>query len=152
MRNKRLWVVLGIVFLVFIFAFHIFISLYKKRVLSQIQHRVTQLEHSVQEKLQQPAEKVVETVVSKCQPWGVLQQHVHDCVGRVSVYYAEFDWLQPFKTPRQKEGSGSGFFINDEGDFITNAHVVDQAYAIGIQIPSCGLEIFDAEVRGISFD
>lgn len=119
-------------------------------VVDQLRSRVTELEKVAQEK--QPETKVVKTVVSKCQPWGLLQQKVRDTVGRVSVYMTEFNWLQPYKTPRQKEASGSGFFINAEGDFITNAHVVYPGYAIGIQIPSMGQEIFDMRVKGICFE
>src|SRR3990170_2965528 len=118
--------------------------------LENLENKLLNLERTLQE--QEAAGKPGQTTIVKCQPWGELQQKVHDCVGKVSAFYTEFDWLQPFRTPRQKEGSGSGFFINQEGDFITNAHVVDQAYAIGIQIPSMGQEIFDAEVHGISFD
>lgn len=115
-----------------------------------LQAKVIDLDKRLQERKNAP--KVVETVVSKCQPWGLLQQRVRDTVGRVSVHVVEFNWLQPYKTPRQKEASGSGFFINEEGDFITNAHVVNQAYAIGIQISSMGQEIFDMTVKGVSFE
>ena len=132
---------------------HFFVVRSRGQAALLLKDRINLLEKTVEEKMQQqPQTKVVETVVSKCQPWGELQKEVHNCVARVSVYYAEFDWLQPFKTPRQKEGVGSGFFINEEGDFITNAHVVDEAYSIGIQIPSMGQEIFDAQVKGVSFD
>ena len=142
-----------IIFLAFVFfAGYSFWLLHNRQLVcleQRVADRLIEIEKTTQGR---PETKVVETMVSKYQPWGLLQKKVHDTVCRVSVFHTEFDWLQPFKTPRQKEGSGSGFFINEEGDFITNAHVVDQAYAIGIQIPSCGLEIFDAEVRGIAFD
>jgi serine protease Do len=62
---------------------------------------------------------------------------------------AEMDINQPYKTPAQYKMGGSGFFINDKGDLITNAHVVSQAKAIWIQIPHFGKKIFDANI--ISF-
>src|SRR3989304_5797562 len=99
---------------------HFFVVRSRGQAALLLKDRINLLEKTVEEKMQQqPQTKVVETVVSKCQPWGELQKEAHNCVARVSVYYAEFDWLQPFKTPRQKEGVGSGFFINEEGDFIT---------------------------------
>jgi len=65
---------------------------------------------------------------------------------------AELDLLQPYKTPAQYPVYGSGFFINEQGDIITNAHVVNQAKAIWIQIPSLGKRIIDVEVISVSPD
>src|SRR5207249_4901678 len=42
------------------------------------------------------------------------------------------------------------FFINDEGDLITNAHVVNQAPTVWIQIPSLGKQIIDVDVLSVS--
>ncbi len=63
---------------------------------------------------------------------------------------AKIDLLVPFKTPTQHSVTGSAFFINDDGDLITNAHVVNQAKAIWIQIPSLGKQIIDVEMIGMS--
>lgn len=81
--------------------------------------------------------------------WIEVQKKVKDTVIQIFAHVTEFNWLEPYKTPDQGEGAGSGFFINDKGDFITNYHVVAQASSIEIQIPSFGLERFDADIIGV---
>jgi len=95
-------------------------------------------------------ENVIERVVTSAQLWRPIQEQVADTVVQIFSQVAETDLLQPYKTPTQGTGSGSGFFINAEGDLITNAHVVDQATAVWIQIPSLGKRILDVEVVGVS--
>jgi serine protease Do len=95
-------------------------------------------------------ENVVERVVTSAQLWRPIQEQVADTVVQIFSQVAEIDLLQPYKTPTQGTGSGSGFFINGDGDLITNAHVVDQATAIWIQIPSLGKRILDVEIVGVS--
>ena len=97
-------------------------------------------------------EKQVETIVHKTSPWGALQPQIKDCVVQIFSQVTEFNWLQPYQTPMQKMGSGTGFFIDDAGYLITNAHVVNQAQGLTIQIPSLGKEQFEVYVVGISFD
>jgi len=82
--------------------------------------------------------------------WRPIQDRITDTVVHVLTQVAELDLLQPYKTPNQYSTSGSGFFINDQGDFITNAHVVDQAKGIWIQIPSLGKQLLDVDVIGVS--
>ena len=92
----------------------------------------------------------VERVVSSAQLWRPIQERVVDTVVQIFSQVAEVDLLQPYKTPTQGTASGSGFFINGDGDLITNAHVLDQASAVWIQIPSLGKRILDVEVVGVS--
>ena len=82
--------------------------------------------------------------------WGQVHTKVHDTVMQVFVYAAHFNWLEPYKTPQQRISSGSGFFIDESGLLITNAHVIDQYRAIYIQIPYFGKRRFDVEVIGVS--
>lgn len=86
------------------------------------------------------------------QPWRPIQEQVTDTVVQVFVHVVEYDMLQPYKTPNQYAGRGSGFFISEDGYLITNAHVVDQAHMVWIQIPSLGKHMIDVEVVGVSPD
>ncbi|MCX5922067.1 MAG: trypsin-like peptidase domain-containing protein [Candidatus Dependentiae bacterium] len=92
----------------------------------------------------------VEKMVSTSQVWRPIQDKVKDTVVQIFSQIAETDLLQPYKTPAQYSAYGSGFFINENGDIITNAHVVDQARSIWIQIPSLGKRIIDVEVVSVS--
>lgn len=82
--------------------------------------------------------------------WGQVHEKVRDTVVQVFVYSALFNWLEPYKTPQQRVGVGSGFFIDASGLLITNAHVIDQYRAVYIQIPHFGKRRFDVEVIGVS--
>jgi serine protease Do len=84
--------------------------------------------------------------------WRPIQEQVKDTVVQVFAQIAEFDLLQPYRTPQQYPVWGSGFFINDEGYLITNAHVINQARSVWIQIPSLGRHIIDVEVIGLTPD
>lgn len=93
------------------------------------------------------------TVITRgTNPWPVIQAKIQNSVVQIFSQVAEFNWLQPYATPAQGIGTGSGFFINDQGVLITNAHVVSQAKVITCQIPALGKEQFELEVIGISFD
>ena len=82
--------------------------------------------------------------------WINIQKQSKDTVVQVYSHLTGFNWLEPYKTPAQGEGAGSGFFINENGDIITNYHVVAQASTIQIQIPTFGMERFDADLIGAS--
>lgn len=47
---------------------------------------------------------------------------------------------------QQSAASGSGFFINEQGLFLTCDHIVDQAMTVHIQIPSMGTQLIEAVV------
>ncbi len=83
------------------------------------------------------------------QPWRRIQEQVKDCVVQIFAQRAEVDICKPWAPPMQQPARGSGFFINDEGELLTNAHVVDQALAIWIQIPSLGKRFINVEIVGV---
>ena len=99
-----------------------------------------------------PGAQVVEKVVMQHEAWRDIQERVRNTVVQVFSQVAEIDILQPYKTPSQYKSSGSGFFIDDKGYIITNAHVVIQAKSVWVQIPHFGKRIFDTTIVGIAPD
>lgn len=93
--------------------------------------------------------RVIEKMVAQ-QPWADVQEKARDTVVQVIVQTAEVNILQPFRTPQQRITAGSAFFISDQGELITNAHVVEEATSIWVKIPSLGKVIIDCEVVGKS--
>ncbi len=96
--------------------------------------------------------QLVERVISSSQLWRPVQDRAQDTVVQIVASVAATNLLQPYTAPNIGISSGSGFFIDDQGHIITNAHVVDQAKGIWIQIPSLGQRIIDVEVVGVTPD
>lgn len=84
--------------------------------------------------------------------WLDVQKEAKDTVVQVFTQVTKINWLEPYKTPDQMEAAGSGFFIDEDGDLITNYHVVSQASSVQIQLPSFGREKFDVDIIGVSPD
>lgn len=78
--------------------------------------------------------------------WRPIQERVKDSVVQVLSQFSEIDICQPFKTPSQYPAYASGFFINAEGELITNAHAIEKAKVVWIHIPSFGKRLIDCEV------
>ena len=96
-----------------------------------------------------PADCQILTTASSAQLWANLQKTVQNTVVQLFVQSANFNWVEPYKVPQIGAGLGSGFFISESGEIITNAHVVNQAAVIHIQIPSFGKHQFEADLVGI---
>lgn len=108
---------------------------------------------AVEPQIVTPVAPVVEKLIhSPQQTWSGLQPMVKDTVVQIFSQKAQVDLLQPYKTPAQYQGTGSGFFINSDGEIVTNAHVVDQSTALWIQIPSLGKQQIDVDIVGVSPD
>jgi len=88
------------------------------------------------------------------QEWQKIREKVANGVAQIIVQVSEFNWEEPYKSPCQYESFGSGFFIDKEGYFVTNYHVIEEASrqpgAIQIQIPIFGKKRFDLEVVGVN--
>lgn len=91
--------------------------------------------------------KVIERVTAQ-QPWGQVQEKTKDTVVHIIAQRTDSNILRPYETPNQGGGSGTGFLISDKGEIITNHHVVNQAQAVWIRIPSMGKMIIDVDVVG----
>ncbi len=122
----------------------------------KVQHLL--IEHLEQELAQRPQATPVSSTTppSEILPiyeeerWSTIQDNLRNAVVQVFSFRLEFNWLEPYKTPGQGIGAGSGFFIDQEGHFITNAHVVNESVAAFIQIPAFGKRRFDVTVEGVA--
>jgi len=83
------------------------------------------------------------------QLWSKLQKKLQDTVVQLHVTKMEKNILQPFQAPMPSQCTGSGFIINDSGEIITNAHVVNGAACIMVQMPSFGKHQFEVDLVGI---
>lgn len=92
----------------------------------------------------------VEKIVMQKDVWRPVQDQVKDTVVQVFAQIFDHDILQPYRIPNQVGACGSGFFIDDKGHILTNAHVVNQAKAIWIQHPALGKRIIDVTLVGMS--
>ncbi len=90
-----------------------------------------------------------EDIQAKHWSWEDLDSLAHNAVVQVFAQVSSFDWEQPYRIESQYESRGTGFFINDEGYFVTNAHVVMDARSVWIHIPNLGKVSLAAKVIGI---
>ncbi|MCB9492894.1 MAG: trypsin-like peptidase domain-containing protein [Epsilonproteobacteria bacterium] len=82
--------------------------------------------------------------------WRDVQTKTKDTVLQLFVQTAEFNWLEPHKSPDLEKTFGTGFFIDEAGYVVTNFHVINYACDIKAQIPSFGKERFELTVVGVS--
>lgn len=92
----------------------------------------------------------VEVTSERFNVWRKVQSTVKDTVVQLFVQTAVFNWLEPYKAPKQSKSFGSGFFINSDGYIVSNFHVVEAAVGVKIQIPSLGKEQLDVDIIGVS--
>ena len=82
--------------------------------------------------------------------WIDVQRQVKNTVVKIVTDVAAFNWLEPYKTPAVGKSGGSGFFINGNGDIVTNYHVVTEAQFVQIEIPVLGAERLPVEIVGVA--
>jgi len=150
MKTSRI-VLLGVVIGIGSFSYHAYRDLQQQQ--QDLSEKIADLNKCILDsKVQSSVDQVnsIEQVITQAELWRPVQEKIKDTVVQVFSQIAEFDWVQPYRTPAQYSACGSAFFINEEGHLITNAHVVDQTNAIWIQTPSLGKRMCTATVIGVS--
>ncbi len=152
-NDKRIqdFALIALILIVFALGFGCFLLYKEQRQVSDTLSQIQTANFELAKQIDIPTQ-VVEKVVSKSVLWRPIQDQVKDTVVQVFAQIAEFDLLQPYRTPQQYSVCGSGFFINEEGYLVTNAHVINQSRTLWIQIPSLGRRIIDIEVVGMTPD
>lgn len=82
----------------------------------------------------------------------LLQKKCKNAIVKIVVDQFTFNWQEPYKNAEQVEAFGSGFFIDKEGHFLTNFHVVSQATRAQFQMPIFGQEKLGCSVVGVCPD
>jgi len=144
--------IVGILYvgLYFVYNYHQSLSYEVKTLHNQLQELHTQTSTATQ--LQQEknnALQVLPQVSSSGAYWEHLQTQIQDTVVQVFTQIMEINWIEPYRVPQMGMSTGSGFFIDDQGHFVTNAHVVDQASSVYIQIPTFGKHQFEVKIIGV---
>lgn len=122
---------------------------YIQESLHQLEYQVTQTENKLlQAGISLDPSVPCATAVSS-QLWEKLQKNLQNTVVQLIVTANEINVLQPYKVPKQGQCTGSAFIINSEGEIITNAHVVNGAISIMVQMPSFGKHQFEVDLVGI---
>lgn len=156
MSASRNFILIIIVIVVSIIVFLSYMILQERKEREAMQALLYQLhdrlspEELLAKKVSEAQPVVTERVVTKVEAWRPVQEKVKDTVVQVFVQVAEVDLRQPYKTPNQYAAFGSGFFITAAGDIVTNAHVVEHAKSVWIQIPSLGKRQIDVNVLSIA--
>jgi serine protease Do len=84
--------------------------------------------------------------------WLHVENAAQNTVVQIFAQVGKFNWTEPYKVEAQYESRGTGFFINDQGYLVTNAHVINEAKTVWINIPALGRETVRVEVVGFCPD
>jgi S1-C subfamily serine protease len=86
-------------------------------------------------------------------PWSQIEQIARTSVVQIIAQKSFFNWLEPYnKSDQEKKKYGTGFFIDDQGHILTNAHIVEQATSVYVRIPTLDSSLLQAEVIGFAPD
>lgn len=90
----------------------------------------------------------VAVTASRHVDWDEVFRESRYSVVHVTNHRAIYNFLEPFKSPQQDTVTGTAFFINEEGDMLTNHHVIENCNSLEISLPDLGKKKFKAEVIG----
>jgi len=129
--------------------FLLYVTVRERNEHASLASSLSALEQKMQDH-KNPEPQATEKILTRQEGWRPIQEAVSDTVVQLFAQFAEVDIRQPYKTPSQYQVTGSGFFINDNGDLITNAHMVIHANNVLIQVPSLGKRLLDCTVLSIA--
>jgi S1-C subfamily serine protease len=69
-------------------------------------------------------------------------------VAFISAQGVTSDESSPFGIPQEGDATGSGFVVDEQGDIITNAHVVEGADSVEVSFDESGTSV-PAEIKGV---
>jgi S1-C subfamily serine protease len=78
-----------------------------------------------------------------------IKKLINKTVVRIVAEDISINWNIPYLLNEPSKGQGTGFFINDNGDILTCAHVVSGARNVYIEIPSLGNDKYECTVIAI---
>lgn len=144
----------SLIFMITVCAVFGYSALYVSKKVKLLQNKVILLASELTKKTSVPKKVAAPAVVAPAsittRSWISVQNEIKNTVVKVVTDVAAFNWLEPYKTPAVSKGSGSGFFINADGDVVTNYHVVNQARLVQIEIPALGVERLEVTIVGAS--
>lgn len=81
--------------------------------------------------------------------WQPIEEQTKNAVVQVHAYGDTTNPLEPFnKNQSDQKWAGSGFFIDEDGYFLTNYHVAGKTKRLEISMPSVSRQRFAAELVG----
>lgn len=81
--------------------------------------------------------------------WHTIEEQTKNAVVQVHAYGDTTNALEPFnKNQNDQKWTGSAFFIDEDGYFLTNYHVAGKTKRIEISMPSVSRQRFAAELVG----
>lgn len=80
--------------------------------------------------------------------WAQISEQSRNAIVQIFSYTKEPHHFVRYKAPEDGGGCGTGFIINQNGEILTNFHVVDKAVKLFIQHPALSKERFELEYVG----
>jgi len=81
--------------------------------------------------------------------WHYAEERSRNAVVQVWAQSTSFNWIYPYKSPEQAQSAGSGFFIDKDGHFLTNYHVVRGANSVYVTVPIMGRTLLATKIVGV---